>query len=67
MRRIIPTLAALFADQSPKFAAELAAELKPSSGAAAHKPTSEQIGPLLQRPLAVLASETRPIVFVIDA
>ena len=67
VRRIIPTLAALFADQSPKFAAELAAELKPSSGAAAHKPTSEQIGPLLQRPLAVLASETRPIVFVIDA
>jgi len=67
VRRIIPTLAALFADQSPKFAAELAAELKPNSGAAAHKPTSEQIGPLLQRPLAVLASETRPIVFVIDA
>jgi len=66
-RRIIPTLAALFADQSPRFASELAAELKPNSGAAAHKPTSEQIGPMLQRPLAALASETRPIVFVIDA
>ena len=66
-RRIIPTLAAFLADQSPSFASELSAELKPSSGAAAHKPTSEQIGPMLQRPLAALVSETRPIVFVIDA
>ena len=66
-RQIIPTLAALLADQSPKFAAELAAELKPHSGAAAHKPTSQQIDPLFQRPLAALVSETRPIVFVIDA
>jgi len=67
VRRIIPTLAALFSDQSPTFAAELAAELKPNSGAAVHKPTSQQIDALLQRPLAALASETRPIVFVIDA
>ena len=67
VRRILPTLAALLADQSPKFAAELAAELKPGSGAAAHKPTSEQIGPLLQRPLIALATEARPVVFVIDA
>ena len=66
-RRIIPTLAALLADQSPRFAAELAAELKPNSGAAAHKPTSEQVAPMLQRPLAALASETRPVVFVVDA
>jgi len=66
-RRIIPTLAASLADQSPSFAAELAAELRPNAGAAAHKPTSEQMGPMLQRPLAALALETRPIVFVIDA
>ena len=67
VRRIIPTLSALFADVSPKFAAELAAELKPGAGAAVRKPASEQIGPLLQHPLAALASETRPIIFVIDA
>jgi len=67
VRRIIPTIAALFADVSPKFAAELAAELKPGAGAAVRKPASEQIGPLLQHPLAALASEARPIIFVIDA
>jgi len=67
VRRIIPTLSALLADVSPKFAAELAAELKPGAGAAVRKPASEQIGPLLQHPLAALASESRPIVFVIDA
>ena len=67
VRRIIPTLSALLADVSPKFAAELAAELKPGAGAAVRKPASEQIGPLLQHPLAALASEARPIIFVIDA
>ena len=67
VRRIFPTLAALLASRSPRFAVELATELKQDSGAAAHRPTSEQIGPLLQRPLAALASEARPIVFVIDA
>jgi len=67
VRRILPTLAALLAEISPEFALELAAELKPNSGAAVHKPTSEQFGPLLQRPLEHLASESRPIVFVIDA
>ena len=67
VRRILPTLAALLAERSPAFAVELAAELKPSSGGAAYKPASEQIGPLLQRPLTVLASDSRPVVFVIDA
>jgi len=67
VRCILPTLAGLLADQSPKFAAELAREMQPTSGAAVRKPVSDQIGPLLQRPLAALASETRAIVFVIDA
>ena len=67
VRRVIPTLAALLARQSPKFAVELAAELRPNSGVAGHQPVGEQIGPLLQRPLTALASEARPIVFVIDA
>ena len=67
VRNILPTLAGLLADQSPKFAAELAAELKPTSGAPVRRPVSDQIGSLLQRPLAALASESRPIVFVIDA
>jgi len=67
VRRVIPTLAALLALRSPKFAIELAAELRPNSGVAGHQPVGDQIGPLLQRPLAALASEKRPIVFVIDA
>jgi len=67
VRRILPSLAVMLAHQSPKFAIELAAELKPDSGAAAHKPASDQIGPLLQRPLSALSGDSRPIVFVIDA
>jgi len=66
-RRILPSLAVMLANQSPKFAIELAAELKPDAGAAAHKPASDQIGPLLQRPLSALSGDNRPIVFVIDA
>jgi len=67
VRNILPTLAGLLADQSPKFAAELAAELRPASGAPVRRPVGDQIGSLLQRPLAALASESRPIVFVVDA
>jgi len=67
VRRILPTLSASLADRSPKFATDLAAELKPHAGAAANKPVSDQIGPLLQRPISALVAETRPIVFVIDA
>jgi len=67
VRNILPTLAGLLADQSPKFATALSAELKPTSGAPVRKPASDQIGPLLQRPLTALTSESRPIVFVIDA
>jgi len=67
VRRILPTLSASLADISPRFATDLAAELKPHSGAAASKPVSDQIGPLLQRPLSALVRDARPIVFVIDA
>jgi len=67
VRRILPSLAVMLATQSPNFAVELAVELKPDSGAAAHKPASDQIGPLLQRPLSALTGDNRPIVFVIDA
>jgi len=67
VRRILPTLAVLLARQSPKFAVELAAEIRPNSGVAGYEPVGDQIGRLLQRPLSALASETRPIVFVIDA
>jgi len=67
VRHMIPSLAASLADRSPKFGADLAAELKPYSGAVASKPVSDQIGPLLQRPLSALAREACPIVFGIDA
>ena len=67
VRRILPTLARMLANHSPKFASQLADELKQDSGTTAYKVPNEQIGPLLQRPLAALASETRPIVFIIDA
>jgi len=67
VRRILPTLAVLLSRQSPKFAVALAAEIRPNSGVAGYEPVSDQIGRLLQRPLSALASETRPIVFVIDA
>ena len=67
VRRILPTLSVMLANQSPAFAAALAAELQLDSAAAAHKPVSDQICALLQRPLAALASDDRPIVFVIDA
>jgi len=67
VRNILPTLAGMLADQSPDFAAVLSAELKPTSGAPVRKPVSDQIGPLLQQPLIFLTSESRPIVFVIDA
>ena len=66
MRRIITTLAAKLAEQSPKFAAALAAELRADSGAA-HRPVSDQIGPLLRRPLAALPASSGTIVFVLDA
>jgi len=66
VRRILPTLAGLLAGKSPEFARALAVELEkdPRVG---HKPVGEQIGPLLQTPLAALSSTTLPLVFVIDA
>jgi len=66
VRRIVPTLAALLADSSPEFMLALAAELT-ADPRVAHKPVSDQITSLLDRPLAALASSTRQIVFVIDA
>ena len=66
MRRILPTLAALLADRSQEFAEALATELE-KDRRVSHKPVAEQIGPLLSRPLAALASSPRPLVFIIDA
>jgi len=66
VRRILPTLAILLAIQSPEFAESLAVELEKDVGLG-HKPVTEQIGPLLRRPLVTLASSSRPIVFIIDA
>jgi len=66
VRRILPTLAVLLANQSEEFAGSLAAELEKDDGLG-HKPVTEQIGPLLRRPLATLASSSRPIVLLIEA
>jgi len=65
-RRILPTLATLLAGLSHDFAEALAEELK-NDQRLGHKPVNEQIGPLLCKPLAVLALLNRPIVFIIDA
>jgi len=68
VRRILPTLAALFAHQSPEFAAALVDELSQWSDLfARYQHIDDQIGPLLEWPLDALAAERRPIVFVIDA
>ena len=66
VRRILPTLATLLAGQSQEFAEALATELE-KDRRVSHKPVAEQIGPLLSRPLAALASSPRPLIFVIDA
>jgi len=66
VRRIIPTLAALLADQSQEFAEALAAELE-NNRRVGHKPIAEQIDLLLRKPLAALSSSPIPIIFVIDA
>jgi len=66
VRRIIPTLAASFAELSAAFATALAAQVKkdPRIG---HKPVSSQIDPLLVEPLGQLTSTTYPVVFLVDA
>jgi len=66
VRRILPTLAALLAGLSQDFAEALAEELRKDQRLG-HKPVNQQIGPLLGKPLAVLASLNHPVVFVIDA
>ena len=65
-RRILPTLAVLLAGMSERFAEALVEELEKDQRLG-HKPVDEQIGPLLYKPLAVLASFNDPIVFVVDA
>jgi len=66
VRRILPTLAGLLAGKSLDFARALAVELEedPRVG---HKPVTEQMGPLLRKPLAALSATTLPLVFLIDA
>jgi len=66
VRRILPTLAGLLAGHSLEFARALAVELEedPRVG---HKPVTEQMGPLLRKPLAALSETPLPLVFVIDA
>jgi len=66
VRRILPTLAAMIARQSPQFAKALALELT-ADDRVPHKPIAEQIGPLLCNPLAAIANSARPIVILIDA
>jgi len=66
VRRILPTLAVLLAGMSQEFAETLAEELKKDQRLG-HKPVNQQIGPLLCKPLAALASFNHQIVFVIDA
>jgi len=66
VRRVIPTLATLLADQSQEFAEALAVELG-SDRRVGHKPVAEQINLLLRNPLAALTSSSRHIVFLIDA
>jgi len=65
-RFILPTLAVTLAEQSPVFAAALAAQLAVDSRAAL-KPISVQMVQLLQQSLTSLANSIRPIVFLIDA
>jgi len=65
-RRILPTLVASLASQSPAFAAALVTELE-ADDRVAYKSASEQIVPLLAKPLATLPSSDYPIVFIIDA
>jgi len=66
VRRILPTLAGLLAGKSLEFARALTVELEedPRVG---HKPVTDQMGPLLRKPLATLSATTLPLVFVIDA
>jgi len=67
VRCILPTLAIQLADQSPGFAEALTEELEKDRNLG-HKPVVDQIGPLLQKPLAALASSSsRSVVFLIDA
>jgi len=67
VRSIIPTLVMLLANRSTAFAAGVVAEPKPDSDATVDRPPKEQFRTLLQGPLAALASQEHPVVFVIDA
>lgn len=63
---IVPSLVAQAANQFPQFAEELVAQLNSNSDIL-QDPVDVQMGPLLQKPLAQLASENRPVLFVMDA
>jgi len=66
VRRILPTLAGLLAGHSLEFARALAVELEEDLRIG-HKPVTEQMGPLLRKPLAALSETTLPLIFLIDA
>jgi len=66
VRCVIPTLAQLLARQSNEFAAALAAELNEEPDLA-YKQVKVQVERLLRKPLEVLSSSTKTIVFVVDA
>jgi len=65
VRRVLPTLARLMAENSPEFATALVVELGKADRVAC-KPVRDQIGPLLRQPIFALSQSSRPIVFVID-
>jgi len=66
VRRILPTLSACLAGLYPEFGSALLGELTVHNRAM-YRPVSDQIGPLLVRPLVQLPRRPLPIVFVIDA
>jgi len=66
VRRILPTLATSLAAQSPDYATVLLTELK-KNNRVPYQPVTNQIVPLLAKPVTALASTTRPTVFLIDA
>lgn len=66
VRYVVPTLARILAQQSPKFSKALAEELARNPGVL-HKQIGAQIEQLLYKPLLALKNSRIPIVFVIDA
>ena len=63
---ILPTLAVSLAAELPEFAQALAAALK-TDDRGSQRQASDQMQHLFVKPLAALASSTKPIIFIIDA